>query len=188
MTEPLLRLFSSVLDGVRGAGERKDATRGKYEIELAKIMLAGLDNESPSEIFLEGINRYASQAESLNDEIMEWRADYYLKAFGSVGEVSASDIERVKTPHFDALKGFLEIGLAFALIACEEENHVRVDIEGDHLHNIPSYLTSDANRTLKYFKETEHPFYLDRIEQYFGKEDRLLAEQSYAPYWSSIMS
>lgn len=187
-TNELLDLFGYVFDGIRGAGSRGDAIRAKHEIDLAISMLAALKREAPRVQFSEAIDRYQNYAKAEGHEIMKLCAVRYGKHIRISGDVTSKDLERVKMPYFDALGEILRVGLTFAQAANVEGNYSRVEIEADHLHNIPNYLTSDANRTLDYYWETEQPFYLDRIEQYFGKQKRTIAEQSFGPHWKSIMT
>jgi hypothetical protein len=187
-TKGILDLFGYVLDGIRGAGHRGEVLRAKYEIDLAIHMLAALKCPSPSVSFSQAIAKYRNDAEAGSDDIMMMCSDRYEKLMQRAGDVTSSELDRVKMPYFDTLNEILRIGLGFALEAHREGDLHRVEIEADHLHNVPTYLTSDADRKLDYFIETEHPFYLDRIEQSFGKENRLLAEQAFESHWRSIMT
>lgn len=188
MSEQLLKLLGDVLDGVRGAGHRKDVPRGRYEIELAKSMLAGFHSNSTAEEFAVGIETYAKHAESEGDEIMKWRADRYRKQLGYVGDESDQEIAYTQLPYYDILIAILQTGLKFAQQAYDDRNFERIYFEGDHLHNVPRYLTAGNKSSLEYYLETEQPFYLERIEQHYGVRNRELAEQSFAPFWRYIMN
>lgn len=188
ITKGLLELFSDVIDGGRGAAENSDAARCRHEIELAKTMLSALADVSPAARFSEGIDEYQDHAENENHEIMKWRSSFYRKLLQAAGEISASDSERSKVPDYDALAVILEIGLPFAQQANEDDNPRRVAIETDHIHNVPTYMTTDGNRTLRYYLENERTYYLDRIEEHFGAQSREIAADLFAPHWRSIMS
>ncbi|MGV3606282.1 MAG: hypothetical protein ACO1RA_07725 [Planctomycetaceae bacterium] len=187
-TQGLFDLFGYVFDGIRGAGNRGDAIRAKHEIDLAIRMLAAIKGESPIAQFSEAIEQYQYHSKAESHEIMKLSADRYGKLIRLSGNVTSKDLERAKMPYFDALSEILRVGLTFAQAANAVGNYPRVEVEADHLHNIPTYLTSDTNRTLDYYLETEQPFYLDRIERYFGKQNRMIAEQSFGPHWKAIMS
>ncbi len=188
ITKGLLELFRDVIDGGRGAAERNDVLRCRHEIELAKAMLTALEDVSPATRFSQGIDEYQNHAETENDEIMKWRSSYYRKLLLAAGEISPSDIERSKVPYYDALTAILETGLSFAQQANEEEDSQRVEIETDHIHNVPTYMTTDGRKAIRYYLETERTFYLDRIEEHFGVQSREIAAGLFAPHWRSIMS
>jgi hypothetical protein len=187
-TKGILDLFGYVLDGIRGAGNRGERLRAKHEIDLAMRMLMALQAAKPSVEFSRAIEEYKIHAEGENNEVMKLCAYRYEKLIRNSDHVTFNELEQVKTPYYEALCEILRIGLTFMQAALREENFLRIEIEADHLHNVPTYLTLDTNRNLDYFRQMEHPYYLDRIEQTFGIQQRVHAEVTYAPHWKFILN
>ncbi len=159
MSDSLPAFLSYVLVGVRNAAMHNEKSRVSRELELAVTLRHAIDSKSGVQRIDEAVGLYSSDAIADSDNISIERFAGYEDR---VRRLTASPEEFTRNSLFADL---LDIGLRRMSECKEKELFELVELEADHVHNVPLYAFQYTEEAAAYYHSCERKLFVEKIDK-----------------------
>ena len=178
-------LLSLVLTGFRDACYSKNSPLALAELEFAQIVRSVLGDRVAVQVKTLGGALLGFQFAG-ECELIEDRADTYEAIIANIDreKIETSDIS-LET-RFIVLFAAFDLGMKQIEMAMSLQDFQRGEIEADHIHNLPVLVDPTNVSSTEYYIQQETDFYLRRLDEVYGKDEKRKAEELFRETWERI--